>query len=63
MIEETELSLTAELYAQIVLVLDSREAISTTRDRLTAYFTAKGVAVTQPSAGSSNIFIGDTLCS
>lgn len=53
---------TAELYTEIILVLDTREAVSNTRDRLTAYFTARGVAVTEPSAGVSKIYLGDALC-
>lgn len=54
---------TAALYAEIMLVLDSRESVSSTRDRLTFYFKAKGVEVTQPSAGVTNIYCGDDLCS
>lgn len=53
---------TAELYTEIMLVLDSREAVSNTRDRLTSYFEARGVEVTEPSAGVSKIYLGDSLC-
>lgn len=58
----TSQTYTAALYAEIMLVLDSREAVSNTRDRLTAYFTARGVQVTTPSVANSKIFIGDGLC-
>lgn len=61
LITETEQELTADLYADIMLVLDSRETMSTTRDRLTAYFTAYGVEVSEPAAGSSKIYLGDPL--
>lgn len=54
---------TAALYAEILAVIDSREAISNVRDRLGFYFQAKGVEITAPSAGSSNIYIGSDLCS
>lgn len=54
---------TAALYTEIMLVLDSREAVSNTRDRLTSYFAARGVSVTEPSAGVSKIYVGSDLCS
>jgi hypothetical protein len=63
LIEETAQSYTAELYADMLEVLDEREAISSVRDQLTAYFTARGVEVTASSAGTSKILIGDDLCS
>jgi hypothetical protein len=53
----------AELYAEVLAVLTAREAVSSTRDRLTAYFTARGATVTDPGPGTSNIFLGDELCS
>jgi hypothetical protein len=52
---------TAELYTEVMIVLDSRESVSATRDRLTYYFQARGVQVTEPSAGISNIFLGSSL--
>ncbi len=59
-IEEQEY--TAELYAEVLLVLDSREAVSNTRDRLKFYFQAKGVtSLTTPSVAQSKIFIGGSL--
>lgn len=63
LITETSQTYSAALYAEIMLVLDSREAVSNTRDRLTAYFKARGATVTEPSAGTSEIYLGDVLCS
>lgn len=63
LIDETSQTYTSALYTQIMLVLDSRESVSNARDRLTAYFKARGVEVTEPSAGSSRIYLGDDLCS
>ena len=53
----------SELYAEILAVLDSREAVSNTRDRLTHYFQARGVNIVTPSSAQSNIFLGGGLCS
>ena len=62
MIDVTAQSLTLELYKELLIVLDSRETVSTTRQRLTAYFVAAGVDVGQtPSAARSNIFLGSGL--
>lgn len=52
---------TEDLYNEILSVLDSRESVSNTRDRLTYYFQARGVEVTEPSAGKSNIYVGSVL--
>lgn len=54
-------SYSVELYKEMMRVLDAREVVSNTRDQLTFYFQARGVAVVEPSAGSSNIFIGSPL--
>lgn len=55
---------TKALYTEVLLVLDSREAVSNTRDRLGYYFKARGVDIGDtPSAGSSKIYLGDDLCS
>ena len=54
-------TLTKALYLEIMLVLDSRETVSNTRDRLTYYFKARGVEVSEPSAANSNIFLGADL--
>lgn len=53
---------TQELYSEVIAVLDSREAVSATRDRVKFYFQAKGVSVeAAAAAASSNIFFGDEL--
>lgn len=54
-------TLTAPLYQEILRVLDDRETMSLTRDRLTAYFKAYGVQVTEPPAAKSQIYLGDAL--
>ena len=53
-----------ETYEAIQAMLAARDGISTVLlDRLAAYFTAKGVDITAPQAsGTSNIFVGGSLC-
>ncbi len=43
------------------MVLDAREVVSNTRDRLGYYFQARGVTITTPSAAVSQIYIGSDL--
>ncbi len=62
LIEQTSQSYTSALYAEVMLVLDSREAVSNTRDRLTHYFQARGVAVVAAAVGKSEIYLGGDLC-
>lgn len=50
-----------ETYNALLALLDSRELISSSRDRLTAYFVARGVSVVESSAAKSNIFVGSGL--
>ena len=50
-----------ETYNAIWAILDARESISTLENRLKAFFNAKGVEVTPPSSGKSNIFVGGVL--
>lgn len=50
-----------ELYTELLAVIDSRELVSSTRDRLRYYFLAAGVAVTESSPGKSNIYAGAVL--
>jgi hypothetical protein len=48
----------------VLLVLDSREAVSSERDRLTFYFKAKGAELSSddaPALDVGKIFIGDDL--
>lgn len=57
-------TLNKALYLEILGVLDFRETMSGTRDRLGFYFKARGVDIGEaPSAGSSKIYLGDDLCS
>jgi hypothetical protein len=55
-------SYTVEVYDALLGVIDDRELVSTTRDRLTYYFQARGVSVTETSEGRSNILVGGDLC-
>lgn len=57
----TEYGLDSETYEAILAVIDARETVSNTRDRLTYYFQAAGVEVVAPSAGQSNIYMGSVL--
>ena len=61
-IEADEQVLSLELYAELVAMLDLRESVSNTRDRLKFYFLAANVEVSEVSAAKSNIFIGGALC-
>ncbi len=51
----------AALYLEILAVLDSRELVSNTRERLTWYFKARGVDVEPTSKARSNILAGVVL--
>lgn len=63
MITISELAYTKPLYSEILLVLDSREAVSSTRDRLGFYFKARGVELEPtPAASKSEIYLGGSLC-
>jgi hypothetical protein len=48
-------------YNAILAVLDARELVSNTRDRLTYYFKARGVEVEASSPAKSDIFLGAVL--
>jgi hypothetical protein len=48
-------------YLALSAILAERESVSTMQDKLHAYFTARGVEVTQASTGRSNIFLGAVL--
>lgn len=52
---------TVEVYNALLAILDSREIISGTRDKLTFLFKAKGVPVVPTTPARSNIFIGSGL--
>ncbi len=50
-----------ETYEALVPVLESREDVSTTKDRLEYLFLAKGAAVVAPTDDASGIYMGDAL--
>lgn len=51
-----------ETYLAIDAVLQSRDGVSTFRDRLSAYFQAKGVTISTPEpTAKSSIFVGGDL--
>lgn len=50
-----------ELYAALLAVLDGREAVSSTRDRLRYFFLARGIEVGELPSPNTNIFIGSVL--
>jgi hypothetical protein len=49
-------------YDALLAILDARETVSNTRDRLRYYFLARNVSISETSAGKSNIYIGSVLC-
>lgn len=49
-------------YDALAGILLARESVSSMQDRLTAFFTAKGVEVTPVETASSNVFLGGALC-
>ena len=52
----------APTYEALLAVVDARESVSNTRDRLRYYFLARGVSVSESSAVKSNILVGAVLC-
>lgn len=52
---------TVAVYDALLAILDSRELLSGTRDKLTFLFKAKGVAVVPTTKARTNIFIGSGL--
>lgn len=54
-------SYTVELYGALLGVLDGREAVSNTRDRLRYFFLARGIEVGELTPKPSNIFLGSVL--
>lgn len=52
----------AATYEALLAIVDARESVSNTRDRLRYYFLARGVEVSASSAGRSNILVGAVLC-
>ena len=59
---ETEIqNYSQENYDFLANVLEDRDAVSTTQDRLVAYFKAKGVDVTANDTAKSEIYLGSVL--
>jgi hypothetical protein len=54
-------SMNVETYEAILAILDARESVSSTRDRLKLYFEASGLEIEASSPGRSNIYVGDEL--
>jgi hypothetical protein len=54
-------SYTVELYGALLAVLDGREAVSGSRDRLRYFFLARGIEVGELTPPKSNIFYGSVL--
>lgn len=48
-------------YDALAEILDARDDVSTQQDKLTAYFTARGVSVSVLDTAKSNVFIGSVL--
>jgi hypothetical protein len=55
-------NLDVETYEALLAVIDARELVSNTRDRLRYYYLARGVEVAESVPASSNIFVGASLC-
>jgi hypothetical protein len=50
-----------QAYDQLAAILETREAVSTMRDRLVAFFKAKGLDVSAIDTAKSEIYLGDVL--
>lgn len=50
-----------DTYDALAEILEAREAISSTQERLVAYYKARGVEVTANSTAKTNIFLGADL--
>lgn len=63
-VEITEDATDLAQYSALLAVLDSRSSTTTTRSRLQYYFLAMGVEFpASPTPATTNIFLGDGLCS
>jgi hypothetical protein len=49
------------VYQVLLLILESREAVSDTTTRLQNYFLAEGTSISGPPESDSNIFVGSSL--
>jgi len=57
----TDQSYTLANYSALSVILDAREAVSTTRNRLRYYFLARSVEIPESSTAKSNILLGSAL--
>lgn len=48
-------------YGALLRLLNSRESLSSMKDRLLFYYKAKGVAVPEPDVAKSNVLMGGAL--
>jgi len=48
-------------YDDLSNILESREAVSSIQDRLTAYYEARGVTISENETGKSHIYVGSVL--
>lgn len=61
-IELTEQEYTVETYEALLAIVDERETVSNTRDRLRYYFLARDVEISESIPAETNIYAGDVLC-
>lgn len=61
-IELTEQEYTQETYDALLTIIDERETVSNTRDRLRYYFLARDVVISESIPAETNIYAGDVLC-
>ena len=59
--EKASFEFSLDTYAALLSVLDSRDMVSNSRDRLRYYFLARGIEVGEISFAKSNIFFGGPL--
>lgn len=60
-VESETIEYSQSTYDDLARVLESRESVSTTIDRLNAYFLARGVTIEELETGKTNIYIGSVL--
>ncbi len=60
--EDLSYGYNSDTYDALASMLETREAVSTTQDRLSYFFRAKGVEITVNATGTSNIYVGSVLC-
>lgn len=61
-ITESTQEYSVAVYTELLAVVDSRELVSNTRDRLRYYFLARGADVSTSDPGTSNIYVGSIIC-